>query len=183
PPRPWARPLLGVFPAIAAIGLATGLWYVLTNQVPAAWFEGPNRDYVVNLPLTVDRALTQRQVYLTLDENRHHVLLESMENPHGTGAGGQVPLAEPTLEAHADRLARLILTEGDRLVERPRLVRPGRHAFLLLPIATREGAREEVYLTASPERLYLIRTRGLESEPWVRPALERVLASFMIRNH
>ena len=69
----------------------------------------------------------------------------------------------------------------DRPLAPSRLVTRGQRRYIQVRLRTADGAAEEAYATASTTRLYFIRTKGLDTQPWMRPTLERALATFQFK--
>lgn len=180
-PRFWEGKALWAFPLLAAMALSTGLAGTASGHMPAVPLVGPTRDYVVTMP--IDAQVDRASQYLIARSTRgeRFVLVHSVPNPEGQPAPGRPALTEATLDAREYDLARRYASQGARLVDRPAVVTGGHHKFLMIPVAMPEGGREEIYVTASPERIFAIRTRGLATDPWVRGMRDQVLATFRMR--
>lgn len=180
-PRFWEGKALWAFPLLAAMALSTGLAGAAAGRMPAVPLIGPTRDYVVTMPIDaqVDRA-SQYLIARSL-RGEHFVLVHSVPNPEGHAAPGRAALTEASLDQREYDLARRYASQGARLVDRPAVIAGGHHRFLMIPVAMPEGGREEIYVTASPERIFAIRTRGLAADPWVRTMRDQVLESFRMR--
>jgi membrane associated rhomboid family serine protease len=177
----WRQRALGIFPFIAALGLSIGTWYAASGQVPKVSLRGPTNDYSVVVPMTtLDFFQIERRFYLSADKMEHYVLIESAENPAPNTVGGRPPLNEATLDQFAGPLASQYVTPTERLADPPLVMQVGRNHYVQVVLATAAGQREEVYLTASRDRLYAIRTKGLTEHPWVRATLQQVLGSFVM---
>lgn len=175
-PEPWARWVLGAFPALAAVGLAFSLVYFFSGRQPEITAYGPNQAYSVQVP--VERKATSKagDVYLASEDRQHWIGVLSEPNSF-TRVGATPALTEDTLQANEARLARVLL-DGDRPLGTPSVETHGKHRFLKASVAGRNGQNELIYATASSQRLFIISTNGLDSEPWMRPALERLLQTF-----
>jgi membrane associated rhomboid family serine protease len=173
--------LLWAFPLVAAAALATGLATSATGRMPEAPIVGPTRDYEVTLPIDAPVERVNQYLIARSPRGEHFVLVHSVPNPEGEPAPGRPAFTEATLDARVYEVARRYASQGARLVDRPAVVRGGHHRFLMIPVAMPEGAREEIHVTASPARIYAIRTRGLVADPWVREMRDRVLATFRMR--
>lgn len=177
----WKQRALAVFPLVALSGLGMGAWYVVSNQTPMVWLRGPSGDFRLKVPLTtLDFLYTDRRFYLSADNNTHYVLIESSENPARTESGSRPPLLESTLEAYSGVLAGQYVSPTEKLAKMPVVERHGNYRFVRIELAAPDGRREEVYVTASRDRLYAVRTKGLSERDWVRPTLDQVLASFVM---
>jgi membrane associated rhomboid family serine protease len=177
---PWLRRGLYLVFALFAAGLVASLAYTLSGRVPEMETEAPTGDFVARVPLDLIQ-FNGKALDVSADHDQHWVRLESLENWAGQATPARQALTEATLGAHADLLASRYATLGAKLADKPRVVHSGRHRFLRIPLALPDGSHEEVYVTASPQRIYAVRTYGLETRPWVRPMLERALATFEMK--
>lgn len=179
--RPWARAALGVLPALALAAIATGLAYAAVGRMPQVPLLGPTRDYAVTLP--IDVPVNRENPYLIVRNARgdRYVLVHSVPNPEGLATADRPAFTEATLDARVYEVARRYASQGARLVDGPAVVAGGHHRFLMIPVAMPEGGREEIYVTASPTRIFAIRTRGLAADPWVARMRDQMLATFEMR--
>lgn len=168
----WTRWVLGVFPAIATLGLACSLVYWLSGRVPELVVHGAQGDYSAHVPIEQYGRARSGNVVLVAEDRHHWIEIQSRPN-----AFGKPPVTEATLDAHAARLG-ASLSEGARLVGRPEVVTFGRHRFVKLTTTTPDGPTVTTFVTASPRRLYLVLGFDVDAEPWMRPALNRVLETF-----
>jgi membrane associated rhomboid family serine protease len=174
----WMRPFVAVWPLLVTGALGYGLFHTLSGQVSSIRLEGPTNDFSVTLPLLDIRQTKTALIDYTFGD-QHYVRIDSMPNPAPKPAGDRPPLSEATLERYAPLLAEKLLREGARFDPRGAVVSYGQHRYLRLMLS--EPAREELYVTASPTRLYVISTKGLQAQPWVRRGLDQALATFRFK--
>lgn len=178
-PRRRATGLLAVPPAFAALALLVGVWHWQSGRAPMIHVEGPTGDYAVTAPLDYQRQIGSDR-YLAPEKGHGYVRISSETNELARPARGGPGLSERTLERYQRELDAKLAAD-DRLIAPGRLVTRGQRRYIQVRLRTADGGTEEAYATASTTRLYFIRTKGLDTQPWMRPTLERALATFQFK--
>lgn len=174
--HPGARLALASLPALAAVALGLGIAAWTTGKPMLATELGPGGDFAVRVPVEALYGKTATDLYLSKDGNEHWIVVTSHENQDAKPAKGGPGLSEATLQAYMPSLA-AALVEGAKAAEPPTIVNRGQRRFVRV-VKTTPAGREEAYVTATAKRLYVIQTKGLSSEAWMRPALDQALDSF-----
>jgi membrane associated rhomboid family serine protease len=174
--HPGARLALATLPALAAVALGLGIAAWTTGKPMLATELGPAGDFAVRVPVEALYGKTATDLYLSKDGNEHWIVVTSHENQDARPAKGGPGLTGSTLEAYMPGIA-AALVEGATAAEPPTVVTRGAHRFIRV-VKTTPAGREEAYVTATAKRLYVIQTKGLSSEAWMRPALDQALDSF-----
>jgi membrane associated rhomboid family serine protease len=174
-----ATGLLAVPPALAALALGVGLWHWSSGHAPLAHVEGPTRDYALTAPVDFQFQIgTDR--YLKPEGADAHVQVSSRDNDYARPERGGPGLSERTLESYQRELSAELAADY-RMAEPSQVVTRGQRRYIQVRLRTPSGATEEAYATASTTKVYFIRTKGLDTQPWIRPTLERALATFQFK--